>query len=90
MSEYPVSITLQNNDDARAIIEAITADNPDVTIAHYPAMVKLDGPGKIRINAETVSEKLGREWDPQEIHLSVITLSGNIEEDDDFFQLAWS
>ncbi len=85
-----VSITLQNTGDARPIIDAITADNPNATIANFPAMVKIDCPGKLVIKAETVSERIGREWDPQELHLNMVTLSGNIDEDDDYFELSWN
>ncbi len=90
MSANPVSITLQNTDDARPIIDAIADDNPGAVLTRYPAMVKIDCPGRLVINAESVSRHLGRDWDPQEIHLSVITLSGNIDEDDDRFALSWS
>lgn len=85
-----VSITLQNTDDARAIIEAIKADNPDATASDFPAMVKIDCPQRLVVKADTVSEAIGRDWDPQEIHLSIITLSGNIDEDDDQFVIQWS
>ena len=90
MSDQPVSITLQNTEDARPIIEAITADNPTATVSHYPAMVKIDAPGRLTINASSVGERVGREWDPQELYLSMITLSGNIDEDDDHFELSWA
>lgn len=90
MSDNPVSITLQNTDDARPIIEAIAADNPEATLTRFPAMVKIDCPGTLSIKAATVSEMLGRDWDPQELHLSMITLSGNIDEDDELFELSWN
>lgn len=84
-----VSITLQNNDDARPIIEAIRADNPDATVGNMPALVKIDCPGRLVINTESVSQRIGRDWDPQELHLSMISLSGNIDEDEDHFILSW-
>ena len=89
-STNSVSITLQNTEDARPIVDAIVADNPTAVVQHFPAMVKIDAPGRLTINAETVGEKVGRDWDPQELHLSVISLSGNIDEDDDKFELAWN
>ena len=85
-----VSITFQNTEDARPIVDAIAADNPNATVAHFPAMVKIDCPGRLTINARSVSERIGRDWDPQELHLSMISLSGNIDEDDDKFELAWN
>ena len=89
-STNPVSITFQNTEDARPIIDAITADNPQAEVSHFPSMVKVDCPGRLTINAGSVSDRIGRDWDPQELHLSVISLSGNIDEDDDFFELAWN
>ena len=85
-----VSITLQNTEDARPIVDAILADNPDAVVQHFPAMVKIDCPGRLTINAETVAANVGRDWDPQELHLSMISLSGNIDEDDDKFELTWN
>lgn len=85
-----VSITFQNTEDARPIIDAITADNPEAIVQHFPAMVKIDCPGRLTIQAASVGDRLGRDWDPQELHLSVISLSGNIDEDDDHFDLAWN
>ncbi len=85
-----VSITLQNNDDARPIIEAIEKDNPKATINLYPAMVKIDCDGRLIVKQETVEELLGREWDVQELHLSIISIAGNVDEEDDYFELSWN
>ncbi len=85
-----VSITLQNNDDARPIIEAIEKDNPEATVNIYPAMVKIDCEGRLIIKQETVEELLGREWDVQELHLSLVSIAGNVDEEDDYFELSWN
>jgi len=82
-----VYIALQNNEDARPIIEAIEQDNPHATVNHFPAMVKIDAPGKIVVKRETVEGLMGREWDPQEIHISLISISGNVDETEDEFIL---
>ena len=50
-------------------------------------MVKIDAPGRLAVNRETVEELIGRDWDPQEIHLSVISISGNVDETEDAFIL---
>jgi len=85
-----VSITLQNTGDAQPIIEAIEQDNPTAVVNHYPAMVKIDCPDRLIVKGATVSEKIGRDWDVQELHLNLISLAGNIDEDDDQFVLAWN
>lgn len=84
-----VSITLQNNDDARPIIQAIEEDNPNATVNVFPAMVKIDCPGKLVIRRGSVEEKLGRKWDVQELHLSLVSIAGEVDEDDDYFILEW-
>ncbi len=85
-----VSITLQNTSDARPIIEAITEDNPTAEVNNFPAMVKIDCPARLVVRRDSVENKIGREWDLQELHLSLISLAGNIDEDDDEFVLAWN
>ena len=39
-----VFIALQNNEEARPIIEAILDDNPHAVLHEFPAMVKIDAP----------------------------------------------
>lgn len=85
-----VSITLQDTGEGRMIAEAIEQDNPGVEKMRMPGAMKLDREDSLRINAETVSEKLGRDWDPQEIHLTMISMAGNLDEDDDYFALSWN
>lgn len=85
----PVSITLQSSQDGIAIGDAIMADNPSAERKLFPAMIKINCPGRLEIRSESVSELLGREWDPQEIHMSVISLSGSVDEDDGSFTLFW-
>ncbi|WP_029010048.1 MmoB/DmpM family protein [Azospirillum halopraeferens] len=85
-----VSITLQNTDTARPIIEAITTDNPGAVVHDYPGIVKIDREGSLIIRRASVEERIGRDWDPQELHLSVVSMAGNVDEDDDYFSLAWS
>jgi len=49
--------------------------------------VQIDAPGRLVVRRESVSERLGRDWNLQELHLSLISLSGNIDESDDEFCL---
>ncbi|MCA4075471.1 MmoB/DmpM family protein [Pseudomonas kurunegalensis] len=44
----------------------------------------------LEIHRATVEEKIGREWDVQEMLIDVITLGGNVEEDEDCFALHWN
>jgi phenol hydroxylase P2 protein len=84
-----VSITMQNNDEARPVIESILQDNPSANANHMPGAVKIDSPERLVIKAESVSERIGRDWDPQEIHLTIISMGGSLDEDDDELVLSW-
>lgn len=84
-----VYLALQDNDDSRYIVEAIEADNPKATIIHQPALIRIEAEGRLEIKRETVEEKMGRDWDVQELHLNLITLGGNVDEDDDCISLYW-
>ncbi|WP_028301848.1 MmoB/DmpM family protein [Oceanospirillum beijerinckii] len=85
-----VYLALQDNDVSRYIVEAVEEDNPDVTAQYMPAMVRLEADGQLIVKRETVEEKLGRDWDVQELHLNLITLGGNVDEDDDQISLTWN
>ena len=84
-----VFIALQNTPEAQPIIEAIVADNDNAVINESPGMVKIDCPKRLVLRRETVEEKLGQEFNLQDIHLTLISLSGNIDEDEDEFVLHW-
>jgi len=83
------SITLLHNDDARPIIEAILADNPGTRVLNMPGAVKLDRDVELVVNRASVEERLGRPWEPQEIQLVLVSMAGNLDEDDDYFKLSW-
>ncbi|MCF4165747.1 MmoB/DmpM family protein [Zavarzinia compransoris] len=84
-----VSITLQNTDDGRQIVDAIVSDNPAAEVSRMPALTKIDCEGRLCLKRETIEERLGRSFDLQELQLSLISLAGNVDEDDDSFTLAW-
>jgi phenol/toluene 2-monooxygenase (NADH) P2/A2 len=85
-----VSIDLQESEDNRALIEAIEADNPDLTIRRLPGLIKLQAPGQIVINRSSVEVKLGREWETGEFQLAIVTYTGNFSEwDDDRIIVKW-
>jgi phenol hydroxylase P2 protein len=85
-----VFIAFQANDDTRPIVEAIGCDNPNANIVRYPAMVKIDAPGRLVVRRVSIEERVGREYDLRELHVNLISLSGNIDESDDEFVLHWN
>ncbi|HIG79585.1 MAG TPA: monooxygenase [Cycloclasticus sp.] len=84
-----VFLIVQDNEDARPIIEAVEQDNSAVNIQYQPGLVRMEAPGRLIVNRETVEEEIGREWDVQELHLVLISLAGNVDEDEDKFELSW-
>lgn len=85
-----VFIAFQNNSEAQPIIEAILEDNAAAVPNESPGMVKIDCPQRLVIRRTTVEEKIGREFDLQEIQINLISLGGNIDEDDEEFVIAWN
>ena len=84
-----VFLALQNNSDAQPIIEAVLEDNPDAVLNESPGMVKIDCPGRLVNRRESISARVGRDFDLQEIHVNLVSLGGNIDEDDDELLLSW-
>lgn len=88
-NENKVLLVLQAIEEARPIVQAIELDNPDAVVENQPAMIRITSPNKLVVNAETMEEIIGREWNPQELQLCLITLAGNVDEDYDHFTIYW-
>lgn len=84
-----VFIAFQTNEDTRPIVESILADNPHAFLDEQPAMVKINAEDKLVIRRESIEERIGRDFDLQELQVNLITISGHLDEDDDTFTLAW-
>ena len=65
-------------------------DNPDAEVVNGPAMVKVQAEGYLVVRRETIEEEIGREFDMQELNINLITLSGNVDEDEDALTLTWN
>jgi len=85
-----VFIALQTNEETRPIVEAIMLDNPHAVVKREPAMIKIDAPGQMVVRKETIEGLVGRTFDLQEMHIHLITLSGNVDETDDSLTLTWN
>ncbi len=85
-----VYLALQDNEESRYIVEAIEEDNPDVTVIHMPAMIRIETEGYLVVKRETVEDKMGRDWEVQALHVNLITLGGNVDETDDELSLTWN
>lgn len=90
MSSDTVFIAFQANDDTRPVVEAIEADNPQAQITHFPAMLKINAPGRLVVRRESIEERVGRAYDLRELQINLVSLSGNIDESEDEFILSWN
>ena len=90
-AEQPtVFIVLQQNEETRPVVDAIIIDNPGAVVERQPAMVKINVPGRLVVRRETIEEEIGRPYDLREMHVNLITLTGNVDESDDEFILSWT
>lgn len=88
-AESTVFLALQANDDTRQVIEAIKVDNPTALLDWQPAMVRITAKGTLRVHRATIEEMIGRDFDLQELHVNMISLSGHVDETDDTLTLTW-
>jgi phenol hydroxylase P2 protein len=86
----PVGVDLQENEENRALVEAIEADNEDLNVRHMPGMIRLTRNGSLVINQPSVEARLGRPWETHEFQLALISYFGEfVEWDDDQIVIAW-
>jgi phenol hydroxylase P2 protein len=90
MAQNKVFIIFQDTEDARPFIDAFERENPEATLDFQPGIVRIEADGRLAITRETVEELMGREVDLQELHLVLVSLSGNVDEDEDAFSIAWN
>ena len=85
-----VGVDIQDAEENRGLVDAIKADNPQLSIRHLPGLLKLQAVGRMVINRQTVESKLGREWDTGEFQLAIVSYVGNFSEwDDDQIVVSW-
>ncbi|CAM4230385.1 MmoB/DmpM family protein [Kerstersia similis] len=84
-----VFIAFQANEESRPVVDAILQDNPNASAVYSPGLVKIDAPGRLSIQRATIEEHTGQPYDLQQLHVNLVTLSGNIDEDDDQLTLSW-
>ena len=84
-----VFIAFQDNEDSRPIVEAILADNAEASAAYSPGLVKIDCPERLVIRRASIEANTGQAFNLQQMQITLVTLSGNVDEDDDEFSLSW-
>jgi len=88
-SPSKVFIAFQANEESRPVVDAILQDNPKAEAIYSPGLVKIDAPDRLTILRSSIEEQTGQPFDLQQLHVNLVTLSGNIDEDDDQLTLSW-
>ncbi|MGE4450965.1 MmoB/DmpM family protein [Castellaniella sp.] len=85
-----VFIAFQDNEESRPVVDAILADNPAADATYPPGLVRIEAPGHLSIRRSSIEAQTGQDYDLQQIHINLVTLSGNVDESDDEFSLTWN
>jgi propane monooxygenase coupling protein len=79
---HQCGVTMNDSVEARAIAE-LMAHKPGITVTYLPAMIRIDGQGKIEFKMSEISESLGREMTPHLFEISTSTHYGRMVMVDD-------
>jgi propane monooxygenase coupling protein len=79
---HQCGVTLNDSVEARAIAE-LMATKPGVKVCYLPAMIRVDGEGKLVFKMDEIAEVLGREMTPHLFEISTSTHYGRMVTIDD-------
>lgn len=54
------------------------ASKPGVTISHYPALIRIDGIGRLEFDMREIGDVLGRDFDPYQFQVELSTHYGRM------------
>jgi len=74
---HQCGVTMNDSVEARAIAE-LMAEKPGITVTYMPAMIRVDGEGKITFKMDEISEVLGREITAQTFEIATSTHYGRM------------
>ena len=79
---HQCGITMNDSVEARAIAEFM-AEKPEVTVTYQPALIRIDGNGKLVFKMDEISEYLGREMTAPIFEVNTSTHYGRMVRVDD-------
>jgi propane monooxygenase coupling protein len=79
---HQCGVTMNDSVEARAIAEVMAA-KPGIRVTYQPALIRIDGEGKIAFKMDEISEALGREITPYTFEISTSTHYGRMVMVDD-------
>ena len=74
---HQCGVTLNDSVEARAIAE-LMATKPGICVTYMPAMIRIDGEGKIEFRMDEIAAELGREMTAQLFEISTSTHYGRM------------
>ena len=84
---HQCGVTMNDSVEARAIAE-VMGRKPGVMVTYMPAMIRIDGEGKLVFRMDEISEELGRPMTPYLFEISTSTHYGRmVMVDDDTVEL---
>jgi propane monooxygenase coupling protein len=60
------------------IVAQVMEKKPGIVITHYPAMIRIDGRGKIEFDMTEIGDALGRAMDPYTFQVEMSTHYGRM------------
>ena len=79
---HQCGITMNDSVEARLIAE-LMATKPGIRVTYMPAMIRIDGEGKIEFKMDEIAEAMGREMTPYLFEISTSTHYGRMVTIDD-------
>jgi propane monooxygenase coupling protein len=70
-------VTLSDSVEGKAIAD-VMRDKPGVEISYYPALIRIDGVGRLEFDMNEISDRLGREFDPYQFQVEMSTHYGRM------------
>jgi propane monooxygenase coupling protein len=74
---HQCGVTMNDSVESRAIAE-VMAEKPGIRVTYMPAMIRIDGEGKIAFKMDEISEALGREMTPYLFEICTSTHYGRM------------
>ncbi len=74
---HQCGVTMNDSVEARCIAEVMES-KPGITVTYLPAMIRIDGEGKIEFRMSEIGEALGREMTPHIFEISTSTHYGRM------------
>jgi propane monooxygenase coupling protein len=79
---HQCGVTMNDSVEARAIAEFM-GEKPGVTVTHNPALIRIDGEGKLIFKMDEIGEYLGREMTAEIFEVNTSTHYGRMVRVDD-------